>query len=94
MELSEYGSVAGALIVGLLIGFLLGRALVKSEKKSKLSQKILPNELERWRLHSKYATLLMEKKPMEKAKEMLNLISTPSNLGQFHNHPIIFCCFP
>ena len=74
MELSEYGSVAGALIVGLLIGFLLGRALVKSEKKSKLSQKILPNELERWRLHSKYATLLMEKKPMEKAKEMLNLI--------------------
>jgi len=74
MELSEYGSVAGALVIGLLIGFLLGRAVLNSEKKSKLSQKILPNELERWRLHSKYATLLMEKKPMQKAKEMLNLV--------------------
>lgn len=74
MELSEYGTVAGALVVGLLIGSLFGRALANSEKKSKLSQKIQPNELERWRLHAKYTTLLMEKKPMEKAKEMLNLV--------------------
>lgn len=74
MELSDYGSVAGALAVGLLIGFLLGRALANTKKKSKLSQKILPNELERWRLQPKYATLLMEKKPMQKAKEMLDSV--------------------
>ena len=74
MELNDYGSIAGALVVGLLIGFLLGRAVSNSKKKSKLSQKILPNELERWRLQPKYATLLMEKYPMRKAKEMLNLV--------------------
>ena len=74
MELSVYGSVVVSLVVGLLIGFLLGRGLSKSTQKSKLSQKILPNELERWRLQSKYATLLMEKKPMLKAKEMLGLV--------------------
>ena len=37
MELSEYGSVAGALVIGLLIGFLLGRAVLNSEKKSRLN---------------------------------------------------------
>lgn len=74
MELNVYGSVVGSLVVGLLIGFLLGRGLSKSTQKSKLSQKILPNELERWRLQSKYATLLMEKKPMLKAKGMLGLV--------------------
>lgn len=55
--------------VGLLLGYAWGKLSSKRNQNKNLNQKLLQNEIERWRIKPQYATLLMGKDPATAAEK-------------------------
>ena len=79
MSTEEYAILAGGALIALLIGFLMGKKSEKSIRNKNIGQKLLPNEMERWRLDGKYSELLMSKSPQTIAEKELR------ELEELHN---------
>ncbi len=61
--------ISGAAVVGLLLGFLYGKHASRKSQNRNISQKLTQNEIERWRINPKFATLLMGKDPVKDAED-------------------------
>ena len=74
--------VAAGGLLSLLIGFLMGKKSEKSMRNKKIGQKLLPNEIERWRLDGKYSEILMSKSPETVAEKELREIEELHNRNE------------
>jgi hypothetical protein len=61
--------ISSAAVIGLLMGFLYGKHTSRKSHNLKISQKLTQNEIERWRINPKFATLLMGKDPIKDSEE-------------------------
>lgn len=66
-DLSTYLGIGASL--GLLVGYALGKISSKRNQSKNINQKLLQNEIERWRIKPQYATLLMGKDPVAAAEK-------------------------
>ena len=60
---------SSAAVGGLLLGFLYGKHASRKSQNRNISQKLTQNEIERWRINPKFATLLMGKDPVKDAED-------------------------
>ena len=65
-DIAIYAGIGATL--GLLAGFALGKISSNRNQNKKVNQKLLQNEIDRWRIKPKYATLLMGKEPKKDAE--------------------------
>ena len=61
--------ITSAAVIGLLLGFLYGKHASRKSQNRNISQKLTQNEIERWRINPKFATLLMGKDPVKDAED-------------------------
>ncbi|MDA7463926.1 hypothetical protein N9M68_06620 [Candidatus Poseidonia alphae] len=66
-DIAIYAGIGATL--GLLVGYAWGKISSKRNKNKNINQKLLQNEIERWRIKPQYATLLMGKDPMAAAEK-------------------------
>lgn len=66
-DIAIYTGIGATL--GLLVGYAWGKISSKRNKNKNINQKLLQNEIERWRIKPQYATLLMGKDPMAAAEK-------------------------
>ena len=65
-------TIVGALgAVSLVFGYLIGRLQQKRQYDAKTTQKLTPNELERWKVDPEMANIMMEKNPQAVADKRL-----------------------
>lgn len=66
-DIAIYAGVGAT--IGLLVGYAWGNISSKRNQNKKVNQKLLQNEIDRWRIKPKYATLLMGKDPKKDAED-------------------------
>ena len=66
-DIAIYAGIGATL--GLLVGYAWGKISSKRSQNKNINQKLLQNEIERWRIKPQYATLLMGKDPMAAAEK-------------------------
>ncbi len=66
-DIAIYAGVGAT--IGLLVGYAWGNISSKRNQNKNINQKLLQNEIERWRIKPQYATLLMGKDPMAAAEK-------------------------
>lgn len=66
-DIAIYAGIGATL--GLLVGYAWGNISSKRNQNKKVNQKLLQNEIDRWRIKPKYATLLMGKDPKKDAED-------------------------
>ena len=74
MATDDYAVMAVVVGFAILVGFIFGKISQKADYNSRLDQKILISELQRWKLRPSYSNLLMEKKPEIVAQKELDLL--------------------
>ena len=65
-EIAIYAGIGATL--GLLVGYAWGKISSKRNKNKNINQKLLQNEIERWRINPEFATILMGKDPIKDAE--------------------------
>ena len=71
MAIEEYEMLAAAVGVATLIGFILGKLSGNANKNRSSTQRITQNEMQRWKINSKYADILTGKAPVASATREL-----------------------
>ena len=75
MAIEEYGVLAASVGLAVIVGFVLGKLSANASSNRSTTQRISLNEINRWKINSKYSDILTEKTPEKVAEsEMSKLV--------------------